>query len=151
MYIHTYIYAFYLREAGGAQSLWSHIFFIWTKVWFFHIARQIRFSFMAIHSIVGKLMIISFIIAAVRYKELLVDSKPFVEEVVRGAEETRWAPFWSQHFSLDLGVGFFNIWVFNSFIFKNNYLNFLIEMSWPWNNLWWSFLKTYISINYLPL
>ena len=66
---------------------------------------------MAIHSIVGKLMIISFIIAAVVvcYKELLVDSKPFVEEVVRGAEETRWAPFWSQHFSLDLGVGFFNI------------------------------------------
>ena len=64
---------------------------------------------MAIHSIVGKLMIISFIIAAVRYKELLVDSKPFVEEVVRGAEETRWAPLWSQHFSLDLGVGFFNI------------------------------------------
>ena len=54
-------------------------------------------------------MIISFIIAVVRYKELLVDSKPFVEEVVRGAEETRWAPFWSQHFSLDLGVGFFNI------------------------------------------
>ena len=64
---------------------------------------------MAIHSIVRKLMIISFIIAAVCYKELLVDSKPFVEEVVRGAEETRWAPFWSQHFSLDLGVGFFNI------------------------------------------
>ena len=47
-------------------------------------------------------MIISFIIAAVRYKELLVDSKPFVEEVVRGAE-ARWA-YLVATFQLKFGV-----------------------------------------------
>ena len=69
---------------------------------------------MAIHSIVGKLMIISFIIAAVRYKELLVDSKPFVEEVVRGAG-ARWAPLVITFQFRYLGLDFSYIKVFNLF------------------------------------